>query len=416
MTEAEAVEHDRKQVIDKSTNGVDYILSWITLRLNKMGFEVKRKYIIEGEGGVHHTLDLLALASPIPGLEIRIGFVVHREILTINDVERFIAWRNELPVDKIALIVLSDIDPEAYELAKHYGIDIIRPVEELKLDLSKAKSYKFFSEEYFKPKINVNDAIELMKKGHSILRRRRKISSCALVYLPLIVIEAQISETDPFKTETRLVNTKLVFDGVQGYLVTREGETIGIDEVLGKFSDLSEEAINILRVISKEGTATLNDIEEAVGVLGEKLRAILGRLAEKSLIDLFGDMAEIRYSILAKTFDPLELVHTIRAEILKGVPDKSRGIIVLEPKAFISKFIELVEALNGHIEKVTIVYYPLYVGLLEENNGKQQKLVIIDGLTGVESKSLYKILGEIEILRTIENESISIGECGRYHR
>ncbi len=415
MTEAEAVKHSEEQVVDKSTNGVDYILSWIALRLNKMGFEVKRKYIIEGEGGVHHTLDLLASASPIPGLEIRIGFVVHRGILTVNDVERFIAWRNELPVDKIALITLSDIEPEAYELAKHYGIDIIRPVEELKLDLSKVKSYRFFVEEYFEPKVSVKDAIELMKKaGHSILRRRRKITSCALVYLPLIVVEAQISETDPLKTETRLVSTKLVFDGVQGYLVIREGETIGIDEVLGKFSDLSEEAINILRVISKEGTATLNDVEETVGVLGEKLRAILGRLAEKSLIDLFGDMAEIRYSIISKAFDPLELAHMVKTEIVKGVPDKSKGVVVLEPKAFISKFIELVEALNGHIERVTITYYPLYVGLLEENNGKQQKLVIIDGLTGVESKSLYKVLGEIEILRTIESESIDIGECGKY--
>lgn len=411
------------EIVKRSTtgnvevNGSEYVTSWIAARLSRMGFEVKRKYIIEGEGGVHHELDILATLSPIPGLMIRIGFVVHKEVLTVNDVEKYIAWRNELPLDKIALIVIGDIEPDAYELAKHYGIDVIRPVEELRIDLEKVKGYKLYREEYIEPRVSAREALELLQRArHSILRRHRKVTACVLVYLPIIVIEAQISEKDPLKTETRLVNVNLAFDGVQGYLIIREGDTIGVEEVLGRFSDLSDEAIHILRVISEEGTATLNDIEEVVGVLGEKLRAILGRLAEKSLVDLFGDMAEIRYSILSKSFDPRKTAKLVGAKIREGVLEKKEGVLILQPKTYISRFIELVEAINGHIDRISVVYYPLYVGLLEENNGKSQKLVIIDGLTGAEARSLYRILSEIETLRAIESESISIDKSSQRRR
>ena len=405
-----------KQTIEAkaSTNGTEYVISWIAVKLSRMGFEVKRKYIIEGEGGVHHEVDILATLTPIPGLAVRIGFVVHKGHLTVSDVERYIAWRNELPLDKIALIVLGDIEPDALELAKHYGIDIIRPVEELKIDLDKVKGYKLYNEEYIEPRLGLLDAVELLRKvRYSILRRHRKVVKCALVYLPIMIIEAQVSEKDPIKDETRLVNIKLAFDGLQGYLIVRDGETIGVEEVLGRFSDISDEAIHILRIISEDGTATLNDIEESIGITGEKLRAVLGRLAEKSLVDLFGDMVEIRYSIFNKSFDPREIANVAGTEVKKGVPEKRRGILVFEPKTYISRFIELIESMNGHIDRITVLYYPLYVGLLEENNGKAQRLVIIDGITGMEARKLCRVLSEIETIRVIENESVDINECSK---
>lgn len=403
-----------KQAVEAkvSTNGTEYVVSWIAVRLSRMGFEVKRKYIIEGEGGVHHEVDILATLTPIPGLVVRIGFVVHKGLLTVNDVERYIAWGNELPLDKIALIVLGDIEPDALELAKHYGIDIIRALEELKIDLDKVKGYKLYNEEYIEPRLGLQDAVKLLRKAkYSILHRHRKVVKCALVYLPIIIIEAQVSEKDPIKDEIKLVNIKLAFDGLQGYLIVRDGETIGVEEVLGRFSDISDEAIHILRIISEDGTATLNDIEESVGIAGEKLRAILGRLAEKSLIDLFGDMVEIRYSILNKSFDPREIANMASVNVRKGVPEKRRGVLVFEPKTYISRFIELIEAMNGHIDRITVLYYPLYVGLLEENNGKAQRLVIMDGITGDEARTLCRVLSEIETIRIIENESIDVNEC-----
>lgn len=403
-----------KQAVEAkvSTNGTEYVVSWIAVRLSRMGFEVKRKYIIEGEGGVHHEVDILATLTPIPGLVVRIGFVVHKGLLTVNDVERYIAWGNELPLDKIALIVLGDIEPDALELAKHYGIDIIRALEELKIDLDKVKGYKLYNEEYIEPRLGLQDAVKLLRKAkYSILHRHRKVVKCALVYLPIIIIEAQVSEKDPIKDEIKLVNIKLAFDGLQGYLIVRDGETIGVEEVLGRFSDISDEAIHILRIISEDGTATLNDIEESVGIAGEKLRAILGRLAEKSLIDLFGDMVEIRYSILNKSFDPREIANMASVNVRKGVPEKRRGVLVFEPKTYISRFIELIEAMNGHIDRITVLYYPLYVGLLEENNGKAQRLVIMDGITSGEARTLCRVLSEIETIRIIENESIDVNEC-----
>lgn len=408
-----SLEEPAKQAVEAkvSTNGTEYVISWIAVKLSRMGFEVKRKYIIEGEGGVHHELDILATLTPIPGLVVRIGFVVHKDLLTVNDVERYIAWRNELPLDKIALIALDDIEPDALELAKHYGIDIIRAVEELKIDLDKVKGYKLYSEEYIEPKLSLRDAIELLRKTkYSILRRHRKVVKCALVYLPIIIIEAQVSEKDPIKDETKLVNIKLAFDGLQGYLIVRDGETIGVEEVLGRFSDISDEAIHVLRIVSEDGTATLNDIEESVGITGEKLKAILGRLAEKSLVDLFGDIVEIRYSVFSKSFNPREIANMAGVDVRKGLPEKGKGILVFEPKTYINRFIELVEAMNGHIDRITVLYYPLYVGLLEEDNGKAQRLVIIDGITGVEARTLCRVLSEIETIRIIENESADVDE------
>ncbi len=393
-------------------NGSEYIKTWIISRLKSLGFEVHTNYPITGEGHVSHVFDIIAEFSPLPNTMFRIGFILFKNNIDIGVIERFIAWKSELPLDKIVIVALGSIEPEAFELAKRYGIDIIRPIEDLNLSEGILKEGKLYDEYHIEPVVGLTDALEIFKSKSgktSILRRNKsRLLYYSLVFAPLVVLDIHLAEKNIVKEEVSIVEEKLVFDGIEGYAVVKEGFSIGIDEVLGKFSDLSSEALAVLKRVTREGTVAITDIEESLSIPGEKLRTIFGRLSNKSLLDIFGDIVEIRYSLLNRFVDPLSIARTKKAEIHRGIPTEADGRIVLPLKVCVTKFIDLVEALDGKVEKIYVVYYPFYVGIKSGNGDKTSKLIILDAITLEEKNSFYKIFSHLEVLEKIREKGIRL--------
>ncbi len=403
---------DHKKVMGEHAHRdrYEYVKTWIISRLKSQGFNIHTNYPILGEGRVSHIFDIVAEFTPIPGSLIRIGFILIKDNIDLDIAEKYIAWKSELPLDKIVIIALGSVDSEAFELAKRYSIDIVRPIEDLNIDKSIWNREKFYDEYHIEPVVGLEQALKIFSKKTnktSILRRSRsRITHYALVFVPLIVLDIHIAEKDIVREEVSVVEGKLVFDGLEGYAVVKEGFSIGLDEILGRFSDFSTEAITVLKKISEEGTVTITDIEEGLGISKEKLHAILGRLSNKSLLDIFGDMVEVRYSILSKFIDPLTIARVKNALIHHGSPTESKGRIVLPLRTCITRFVDLVEALNGKVENIYIVYYPFYVAIKSENGEKTSKLLILDGIALEEKNSFYKIFSNLDILEKIKEKGL----------
>ncbi len=407
-----------EQLISKNSlntehrNGSEYVKTWIISRLKSLGFNVHTNYPIAGEGHVSHVFDIIAEFSPLPNTVIRIGFILLRNNVDIDVIEKYIAWKSELPLDKIIIVSLGRIEPEAFELAKRYNIDLVRPIEDLNINRDILREGKFYDEYHIEPVIGLDEALNILKSKSgktSILRRNKsKLLYYSLVFIPLVVLRVQLAEKNIVKEEVSIVEEKLVFDGLEGYAVVKEGFSIGIDEVLGKFSDISSEALAVLKRITEEGTVAITDIEEGLNIPKEKLHTIFNRLSNKSLLDIFGDMVEIRYSLLNRFIDPLSVAETKKAEIHRGVPTESKGRIVLPLKVCITRFIDLVEALDGKVEKIYVTYYPFFIGVKSENGEKTSKLIILDALTLEEKNSFYKIFSRLEILEKLGEKGLRI--------
>ncbi len=391
-------------------NGSEYIRTWIASRLKSLGFDVHTNYPIAGEGHISHVFDIIAEFSPLPNTIFRMGFILLKNNIDIDVIEKYIAWKSELPLDKIIIVALGNIEPEAFELAKRYNIDIIRPVEDLNLNKGILKEGKLYDEYHIEPVVGTKDALKIFKSKSSktsILRRNKsKLLYYSLVFAPLVVLDIHLAEKNIVKEEVSIVEEKLVFDGLEGYAIVKEGFSIGIDEVLGKFSDLSSEALAVLKRVTREGTVPIADIEESLNIPSEKLRTIFGRLSNKSLLDIFGDIVEIRYSLLSRFADPFSIAKTKNAEIHRGIPMEARGRIVLPLKVCITRFIDLVEALDGRVEKIYVIYYPFYIGVKSENGDKTSKLIILDAITLEEKNSFYKIFSHLEVLERIKEKGL----------
>ncbi len=405
---------ENKNIVRNSNhrNGSKYVKTWIISRLKSIGFDVHTNYPIAGEGHISHVFDIIAEFSPLPNMIFRIGFILLKNNIDIDVIEKYIAWKSELPLDKIVIVALGSIEPEAFELAKRYNIDIIRPVEDLNLSKGILKEGKLYDEYHIEPIVGFRDALEIFKSKSSktsILRRNKsKLLYYSLVFVPLVVLDIHLAEKNIVKEEVSIVEEKLVFDGLEGYAVVKEGFSIGLDEVLGKFSDLSSEALAVLKRVTREGTVAITDIEESLNIPNEKLRTIFSRLSNKSLLDIFGDIVEIRYSLLNRFVDPLSIARTKRAEIHRGIPTETNGRIVLPLKVCITKFIDLVEALDGRVERIYVVYYPFYIGVKSENGNKTSKLIVLDAITLEEKGSFYKIFSHLEVLEKIREKGLRV--------
>ncbi len=403
-------EETLERVARQRKNIVEYVKTWVISKLKSQGFDIHINYPMLGEGRVSHVFDIVAELSPLPNAVFRAGIVLLSNDVVVDVIERYIAWKSEFPLDKIIIIALGNVESEAFDLAKRYNIDIVRPVEDLDINENMLKEWKFYKEYHVEPIIGLKEVEHIFKSKiskTSILRRNKsKILYYALVYVPLIVLDIHVAEKDTVREEVSIIEKKLVFDGLEGYAVVSEGSSIGIDEVLGKFSDLSIEALTVLKRVAEEGTVAISDIEESLSISKEKLRTIFGRLSNKSLLDIFGDIVEIRYSILNKFVDPLSLAKSKKAPVHQGVPAESKGEILLPPKVCITRFIDLVDALNGKTENVYVVYYPFFVGVRSENGEKSLKLIILDGVALEEQNSFYKIFSSLDILEKIREKGL----------
>jgi len=396
MGMTERSEKKSESIRDRDLDNIVAVIAWM---LEREGYNTRRHYVIEGAAGIKHVVDILAEKEPLPRAHVRIAIWVHKGKLTVDSIEAYIARKTLLPVDKVVVIVLGDIEPDAYSLARSFDIDVLNFSKDLAM-LKEMRRRGVFRELFVQPMVEEQEAVKILRskvKPGFFRRRVCRPEGYAAVYIPLVVIELEMPIRRYGEEEITLEEVALAFDGVAGYVLVASNGSIDIEESMGSFSDISEECIEVLRYLAKHGTISISELATITGVSEVKLKTILDMLAAKSLVDIFGDLVELRYSLLESSSNPLNMIKSRGAEVKLGLPESEGVVIPL--KANVARLTELVEALQGKIVNTNIVYYPLYALSCRENE-HQIRIVAIDGLTGEES-GLVKLLSMREILNLI---------------
>ena len=396
--DSESTEGEREQRIEQIT-------SWLIAKLREKGFVVRRKEVIEGER-VRHVVDILAEANPLPDISLRVGFLIHSNDVKLENIEKYIAWLDELPLDKLVIVTTGEVDVEAYELAKKFNIDIVKFGTEQIAELKPKAIEKAYEEFYIEPLISINEAVEILKReSKSLLARKKKLEACSLTYIPLIMIKGEIAEKRIEEEKVTIRNISIVFDGIEGYKIITRGESLALEEDLGSFMDIPEESLMILRKLSEYGAMEISELSGTLDIPKDKLKILVNILVAKSLADIYGDLVEVRYTLFAHSLDLKEFVERLNAKIHTSIPIEEEKAVILPIRINANKFIELIESLNGKVYSLTTFYYPFYIGILIRESGEVEEPLVLEGLRGDICPSFSMLLSNIEFLDTIRSRA-----------
>lgn len=374
------------------------ILAWLSSALRRKGYEIMKGYVIE-VGDVRHKVDLVAIHAPVNDVRITLGFIVKEDGLSVEDVEKFVTWKRESGFDKLAIVTLGNVDVDAYELALKFGLNIVKIGMDTAIKLD--AMFGRYSVIHYEAKVPLSEAIEKIRGSlHSfLLRRRKQLLGSITAFVPLIAIEAELRFYAPEEGSVTSEELVLTFDGIRGFLTVEEAGTIKVLRELGSFCDLSENAIEVLKLISRDGAKLIGEISEVLNISEPKVKSLANMLMARSLVDIYADIIELRKTILGNSFDPRKLVRSYGLEPHEGPPPERPGQIIIYPKVQIERLLDVIEGMSGKPKAVTIIYYPVHVGLVEERESsikKSKKFIVIDAITATESPGLEDLLVDIE--------------------
>jgi len=395
----------------------ELVFAWLGNEFRKRGYTVVRDYVVES-GGVKHRFDLLAEQEVVPGLRIVVGVVFvnngSRGSINADVVERYIAWKELLPLDSVTLVTMGEVTPEAMELAARFGIDIVVVGEDLLSRLRSEIRVPEALEGYYHVKhvLDLRRVVEFAEEGSEFLFLRKsktRASSVGLVYVPLIVGEVEVSRSGAASEEIEIFRGKIVVDGVRGYLISLSGNTIDVNEDVGNLlEDLTDRAIDVLDVVSSESVANIASLGSRLEMDFDEIKKILDALSSKGLVDVYGDVVEF------KGFDPKAFIDLEGfaakngGEILRGPPPRDeKGIAELSVRVQLSKFERLLKSCRCKPLRIYVVYYPLYVIFLsEEDEERREKVAVIDAVTGEEVERLARQLFDLDTIEYVRSRSL----------
>gem|GEM_PF-2745798 len=390
------------------------ILSWAEQALIEKGFEVKRKGLVNGDG-ISHVFDLLAEYSPLPGSSIRVGvIIVDQNDITVDYVEKMLGWLGELHSLKIILIPLRKVETKARLLAQKYGIDIVVPPQNVLSKIKHAIPTNYTDKYYLEPvvdsKIITKKIIDKTKK--SLFRSSKcKFEKLTLTYYPLIEFEVELPRVRTEIEEAEVVEGKIVFDGLYGYIVTISGGALKVMREYGSFAEIPEEAYSVLRVLSEERSAELDILSARTRLDQHTLKALLVELSMHGLVEIYSDLVELKPLNTDILTDLSGWITNNGGKIVDGVPEEKEYSIILWKNIPLYKIEEILNSLNAKIDKIKTIYYPLYTALLKElsNEVAKEKIAVYNGLTGIECEDLEVFLTTPEFISRIrEKEGIQI--------
>ena len=369
------------------------ILRWLLKELRKKGFEIRRDYIVE-LGGISHNIDVLAVLPPVTGVEVKLAFVVVDKDIEPEDIERYFSWRQEGDFDKLIIVTNGKIAIEAYELAKKFGIDLVRAGRDVAVKY--AESVSEYNIYHIHPSYSDVEALEILKKlSKGFLRKKRELVGMSLVYVPFFDVDVHIRFYEEEKEVIRRI--KLTFDGVRGGLVIEEGGTLRVLSDKGEFTEFSDQSLDALRIIIRDTYKSINDISMELKLSEGKVRSIANYLLHKGLVDIYQDIIEFRKSIFDSSFSIVDLLSEKNVEMHDGEPQDvgAKGRIAIYPRIDVERLFDFLGVIAKRINSMTVVYYPFYVGSIKESDGSLRK-VLVDGITGFENSSLLWSLAEVE--------------------
>jgi len=401
----------------QATEVKELVVAWLENEFRKRGYTVVRDYVVES-GGVKHKFDLLAEQEVVPGLRIVVGVVFvnsgSRGSIDVDVVERYIAWKELLPLDSVTLVTTGDVTPEALELAARFGIDIVVVGEELLSKLRSETRAPEVLEGYYhvKPVLDLRRVVEFAEGGSEFLFLRKpkaRASGVSLVYVPLIVGEVEMERSGAAGEEIEIFRGKIVVDGVRGYLISLSGNTIDVNEDVGNLlEDLTDRAIDVLDAVSSEAMTDAASLSSRLGMDFDELRKILDALGSKGLVDVYGDVIEFRGFDPKMLTDLDEFAAKNGSEILRGLPPRDeKGVAELSIRIQLSKFERLLKSCRCKPLRIYVVYYPFYaVFLSEEGEERREKVAVIDAVTGEEVERLARLLFDLDAIEYVRSRSL----------
>jgi len=393
------------------------VIAWLENEFRKRGYTVVRDYVVES-GGVRHRFDLLAEQEVVPGLRIVVGVVFvnngSRSSIDADVVERYIAWKELLPLDSVTLVTTGEVTPEALELAARFGIDIVVVGEDLLSRLRSEIRVPEALEGYYhvKPVLDLRRVVGFAEEGSEFLFLRKpkaRASGVGLVYVPLIVGEVEMSRSGAAGEEIEIFRGKIVVDGVRGHLISLSGNTIDVNEDVGNLlEDLTDRTIDVLDAVSSEAVTDVASLGSRLGMDFDELKKILDALSSKGLVDVYGDVVEFRGFDPKAFIDLEELVAKNGGEIFRGPPPRDeKGVAELSVRVQLSKFERLLKSCRCKPLRIYVVYYPFYVVFLsEEGEDRRERVVVIDAVTGEEVEGLAKLLFDLDTIEYVRGRSL----------
>ena len=392
-------EHITKQLRNMKEN----VISWLESKLREKGFEVKRDVVVEGEG-VRHLLDIIAELRPLPNVTISLGIIILDKKVRIEDVEKLMGWKEELPLTKLVIVPLSGIDGYAHTLAVKHGIDIAVLPENIVKDIGLGKVVgRAPLCRHVEPVVSVDKIMYKVyeKIKPSIFRRSRgHIERIALMFIPLIESRVELVKSSSVTGEVEVVEGSAVFDGIHGYIVGSRNNSLDVCKEYGSFVDVPFEAIEIIKILSEEQTIELGTLAGRMGIDIDKLRPLLEVLASRGLVDIYGDLVEFRGLNLDLFVNIDSLVTKYGATIHEGEPTVDETRFKMELRISMSRLEELLMSMRAKVIDMKITYYPLYIALIVESKNEtiHEKVVVYDALSGREVEGLSTILAEPEVV------------------
>ncbi len=386
----------------------EIVIAWLESKLREKGFEVKRGMVVEGEG-IKHTLDLVAEMHPLPNVTISIGIIVLDREARVDDVEKLMGWKEELPLTKFVIVPLGGIDGSAYALALKHGIDVVVLPEDMLrgIELSKIISHEIKLCRHIEPVVPVDRIAEELRdkvKPSFFKRTKGHVEKLVLIFVPLIESRVEVAKTDVMTGEVEVLEGKAVFDGLHGYAVRGRNGSIDIHREYGSFTDIPIEALEVLRALSEEQSIELGTLAGKVGIGIDKLKPILEVLAARGLIDLYGDLVEFKGLSLDMFADIDSLITKYSAPVHSGEPSTDEKRLKLELMVPLPKLEDILMSLRAKVIEMRITYYPLYVALITEvkNGTVHEKLVVYDALSGEEVEGFSMLLAEPDIVDKVK--------------
>ena len=372
------------------------VMRWLVRELKKQGFMIWPDYLIE-VAGITHKIDVLAVLSPITGVELKIAFIIADTPLRPEDVERFSVWRQEGKFDKVVIIALRDVSVEAYELAKKLGIDIVRVGRDI--EVKYREELGKYDVLHVHPIISEESAIKALKKHEKgFLKRIGVLKHHFLIYLPFIEFELETIVRGPEEEGSGEVEElSLTFEGIRGSLVIEEGDTLKPLKDRGGFAELSDAALDMIRILTRDGYKTISELAMELKLGEGKIKSVANFLLNKALVDVYSDVVEIRKTIAENSFSILKSLEARGAHLHEGEPPASDKELVIFPRTSIDGLISFIESFARKISAIHVVYYPFYVGLIECNGEKKViKYALVDAVTGADARAVSWLLTRVE--------------------
>ncbi|HIP56685.1 MAG TPA: hypothetical protein EYH02_01230 [Ignisphaera aggregans] len=377
----------------------EIVTSWIESKLKEKGFEVKRDVLVEGEG-VRHLIDIIAELRPLPNVTITLGVIVLDKEVKIEDVEKLMGWKEELPLTKLVIVPLRGVDSYAHTLAVKHGIDIAMLPEDVVREIGLGKVFtRSLLCRHIEPVVSVDKILgKISEKIRPSIFRRSKgyVERIALMFIPLIESRVELVKSSTVTGEVEVVEGSAVFDGIHGYIVSSRDNVIDIRKEYGSFAEVPFEAIEIIKVLSEEQTVELGTLAGRVGMDVDKLRPLLEVLASRGLVDIYGDLVEFKGLNLDLFVNVDNLVTRYGAVVHEGEPVVNETRFKMELRVPISRLEELLMSMRAKVIDMKITYYPLYIALIAEtkNETVHEKVVVYDALSGKEVEGLSSVLAE----------------------